>query len=53
MIFPCATDMKKYEVDSDDDDELPFACFICREHFTAPVVTKLVFPHDIHCIYEA
>lgn len=29
----------KYEIDSDDDD-LPFACFICREPFTHPVVTK-------------
>jgi len=28
-----------YEI-SDDDDDLPFACFICREPFKHPVVTK-------------
>lgn len=28
-----------YEIDS-DDDSLPFKCFICREGFTEPVVTK-------------
>ena len=32
-------DPNQYEIDSDDDD-LPFACFICRETFTNPVVTK-------------
>lgn len=26
--------------DSEDDDGLPFACFICRQPFTKPVVTK-------------
>ncbi|XP_066925728.1 E3 ubiquitin-protein ligase RNF113A-like isoform X1 [Clytia hemisphaerica] len=30
----------KYEIDSDDDDDLPFACFICREPFQHPVITK-------------
>lgn len=29
----------KYEIDSDDDD-LPFACFICRQPFQHPIVTK-------------
>ena len=33
-------DPHKYEVSSDEDDDLPFACFICRESFTNPVVTK-------------
>ena len=33
-------DPHQYEVDSDDDDDLPFACFICREPFKNPVVTK-------------
>lgn len=33
-------DPNKYEIDSDDDDDLPFACFICREPFKHPVVTK-------------
>lgn len=32
-------DMKQYEVSS-DEEQLPFACFICREHFKNPVVTK-------------
>lgn len=37
-----AKDVRQYAVsDSDDsDDELPFACYICRESFTNPVVTK-------------
>lgn len=29
-----------FEVSSGDDDNLPFACFICRERFTNPVITK-------------
>ena len=33
-------DPHAYEIDSDDDDDLPFACFICRESFKNPVVTK-------------
>ncbi|XP_011301470.1 RING finger protein 113A [Fopius arisanus] len=32
-------DDKKYEIDS-DEDSLPFKCFICRNTFTDPVVTK-------------
>ncbi|KAI9318491.1 hypothetical protein BX666DRAFT_1928540 [Dichotomocladium elegans] len=38
-----ATDPNKYAVsdeDEDSDEELPFACLICREEFTNPVVTK-------------
>ena len=33
---------RDYEVpdSSDDDDDLPFACYICRKLFTTPVVTK-------------
>ncbi len=31
-------DDNKYEIDSDEED-LPFACFICREDFKNPVVT--------------
>lgn len=31
---------ENYEIDSDDEDDLPFACFICREAFKNPVVTK-------------
>ncbi|KAK3753999.1 hypothetical protein QZH41_009252 [Actinostola sp. cb2023] len=34
-------DPHKYEINSDDDeDELPFACIICRKTFVNPVVTK-------------
>lgn len=32
-------DDKKYEIDSDEDN-LPLKCFICRQNFTDPVVTK-------------
>jgi RING finger protein 113A len=32
-------DPHQYEVDSDNDD-LPFKCFICRNSFKDPVVTK-------------
>ncbi|OXU27882.1 hypothetical protein TSAR_010521 [Trichomalopsis sarcophagae] len=32
-------DDTKYEIDS-DEEHLPFKCFICRERFTDPVVTK-------------
>ena len=32
-------DPGKYEI-SDSDDELPFKCFICKESFTDPIVTK-------------
>lgn len=32
-------DDKKYEIDSDEDD-LPFKCFICRDSYKDPVVTK-------------
>lgn len=29
-----------FEVSDSDDDDIPFACYICREKFTDPVVTK-------------
>lgn len=32
-------DADKYKID-DDDDDLPFRCFICRDTFKSPVVTK-------------
>ncbi|CDH51805.1 zinc finger protein 183 [Lichtheimia corymbifera JMRC:FSU:9682] len=37
-----STDPNKYAVSDDDDsdEELPFACLICREEFKNPVVTK-------------
>ena len=37
-----ARDVRSYQIDdsSDDEDDLPFACLICREPFTRPVVTK-------------
>ncbi|CAI5676198.1 unnamed protein product [Oreochromis niloticus] len=34
-----ANDEENYEVSSDDED-LPFKCFICRESFKNPIVTK-------------
>jgi len=33
-------DLQKYEIASDDEDQLPFRCFICRDSFVNPVVTK-------------
>ncbi|KAK3106108.1 hypothetical protein FSP39_012881 [Pinctada imbricata] len=33
------SDEKNYEISSDEED-LPFKCFICRDFFTCPVVTK-------------
>ncbi|EIE80257.1 hypothetical protein G6F46_011810 [Rhizopus delemar] len=38
-----AADANKYAIsdnDDDSDEELPFACLICREEFTNPVVTR-------------
>lgn len=32
-------DPHKYEI-ADDSDNLPFKCFICRQSFKDPVVTK-------------
>ncbi|XP_077993649.1 E3 ubiquitin-protein ligase RNF113A-like [Glandiceps talaboti] len=32
-------DTSKYEIDSDEDD-LPFRCFLCRDSFKNPIVTK-------------
>ncbi|CAG7816415.1 unnamed protein product [Allacma fusca] len=32
-------DATKYEI-SDSDDELPFKCFICKESFIDPIITK-------------
>lgn len=37
-------DDKKYEIDS-DEETLPFKCFICRNSFTDPVVTKYVLKY--------
>ncbi|XP_064172198.1 E3 ubiquitin-protein ligase RNF113A [Anguilla rostrata] len=34
-----ANDEENYEVSSDDED-LPFKCFICRETFKNPIITK-------------
>lgn len=33
-------DMKHYEVSSDEEDDFPFKCYICRQSFTNPMVTK-------------
>lgn len=34
------SDAKHYEIDSDEEERLPFKCFICRNSFANPVVTK-------------
>ena len=33
-----AQDASKYEIHSDEEDALPFKCFICRESFKHPIV---------------
>lgn len=33
-------DAGKYEIPSDDEDDLPFKCLICRDSFKNPVETK-------------
>lgn len=33
-------DVRRYEISSDEDDDLPFACYICRQPFKKPVKTK-------------
>ena len=49
--------MKQYEISSDEEDQLPFACYICREPFKNPVVTKYAScdphlrSHDSHVIH--
>lgn len=37
------------DLSDDDDDALPFACFICREPFVDPVVTKCKHYFCEHC----
>ena len=38
--------MKQYEISSDEEEKLPFACYICREFFNNPVVTRWVGSRD-------
>ena len=33
-------DDDKYKISSDEDDDLPFKCYICKQTFTDPVVTN-------------
>jgi len=33
-------DVNKYKISSDEDDDLPFKCFICKKSFEKPIVTK-------------
>jgi len=33
-------DENKYKISSDEDDDLPFKCFICKKSFEKPIVTK-------------
>ena len=39
-IIDSEDDDNKYVIESSDEEELPFACFICRKEFVKPVVTK-------------
>ena len=44
-------DDNKYAIDSDEED-LPFACYICREDFTNPVVITISNKYLSCCIYH-
>jgi RING finger protein 113A len=44
-------DNENYEI-SDDDDDLPFACYLCRQHFKKPVVTKCLHYFCEKCALE-
>jgi len=33
-------DDDKYKISDSDDDDLPFKCFICKDSFVSPIVTK-------------
>ena len=33
-------DVNKYKVSSDEEDDLPFKCFMCKDSFKNPIVTK-------------
>ena len=33
-------DDDKYKISDSDDDDLPFKCFICKDSFASPIVTK-------------
>lgn len=41
-----------YEINEEEEDNLPFACFICREEFNEPVVTKCEHYFCQKCILE-
>lgn len=41
-----------YYVGSDDEEEFPFACFICRESYTDPVVTRF-FIFVLFCFFRS
>eukprot|EP00735_Rhodelphis_limneticus_P007529 TRINITY_DN20092_c0_g1::TRINITY_DN20092_c0_g1_i1::g.15698::m.15698 TRINITY_DN20092_c0_g1::TRINITY_DN20092_c0_g1_i1::g.15698 ORF type:complete len:352 (+),score=64.79,sp/Q8GX84/C3H1_ARATH/42.47/5e-75,zf-CCCH/PF00642.19/8.8e-10,zf-C3HC4_2/PF13923.1/1.2e-08,zf-C3HC4_3/PF13920.1/1.9e-08,zf-RING_5/PF14634.1/4.1e-05,zf-RING_2/PF13639.1/7.2e-05,zf-C3HC4/PF00097.20/0.00047,zf-C3HC4_4/PF15227.1/0.0064,zf-RING_UBOX/PF13445.1/0.028,zf-P11/PF03854.9/3.7 TRINITY_DN20092_c0_g1_i1:62-1057(+) len=38
--------------EASDDDDLPFACFICRESFVNPIVTKCMHYFCEKCAFE-
>uniref|UniRef100_A0ACD5YQB0 Uncharacterized protein n=1 Tax=Avena sativa TaxID=4498 RepID=A0ACD5YQB0_AVESA len=43
------SDAEAEEDDSEDEEALPFACFLCREPFVDPVVTKCKHYFCEHC----
>ena len=46
IVCELLIDMAQYEISS-SDEELPFACYICREVFKTPIVTK--YAHNLLC----
>lgn len=45
MIWSVDSDLdddNEFVVTTSDEEDLPFACFICRDEFVKPVVTKYV-----------
>jgi len=46
-------DDDKYKISSDEDDDLPFKCYICKNSFVNPVVTKCKHYFCEKCAIEA
>lgn len=48
-------EIEKYQLEqsSDEEDDLPFACLICREEFKRPVVTKCQHYFCEKCVLDA
>ena len=46
-------DEENYEINEEEEDNLPFACYICREDFVDPVVTHCEHYFCEKCILQA